>query len=152
MERNSSADLYYNRAFMTKVNEFKMTIQPNTYSMVAIDIEHFRLFNKLYGREAGDKLIDYIMDCLKQTAGQHAGVAGYMGGDNFAILMPDQPLLIQTLQEKITTGVKQWNNAIGFQPMIGIYPIDDISVSSEMIYDRATLALSQVPGKRKQQH
>jgi len=29
-------------------------ILPNTYCIVAIDIEHFRLFNKLYGRSSGD--------------------------------------------------------------------------------------------------
>lgn len=40
------------------------------YSMVAIDIEHFRLFNKLYGRETGDELILYIQNCLKEIAGR----------------------------------------------------------------------------------
>lgn len=147
MESNSSADLFYNRAFMAKVNEFILTIQPNTYSMTAIDIEHFRLFNKQYGREAGDELLAYISNCLKRIVEQHGGVAGYMGGDNFAILMPNHMTLIQDLRDEIINGLHKWNNTIAFQPMLGVYTIDDTSVTSEIIYDRATLALSQVPGK-----
>lgn len=46
-------------------------------------------FNKLYGRETGDELILYIQNCLKEIAGEHDGVEGYLGADNFGIFIPD---------------------------------------------------------------
>lgn len=147
MEQFPLIDLYYNRTFLAKVNEFKANIQPDTYCMVAIDIEHFRLFNKLYGRDVGNELICYIAKRLKNMQEQHGGVAGYMGGDNFGILMPYRMELIESLRDDITSGVKKWNNTIGFLPMLGVYILTDTETSSQLIYDRATLALSHVPGK-----
>lgn len=147
MENFPLIDLYYNRTFLAKIDEFKINIQPGTYSMIAVDIEHFRLFNKLYGRNTGNDLISYIANCLKDMQERYSGIAGYMGGDNFGIILPDRMDLIESLRDEITAGVKQWNNTIGFLPMLGVYLIDDTSVSSEIIYDRATLALSQIPGK-----
>ena len=39
--------------FMERLRKRLPEILPNTYCIVAIDIEHFRLFNKLYGRSSG---------------------------------------------------------------------------------------------------
>ena len=147
METCPLTDLYHNRTFMTKINEFKATIQPDTFSMVAIDIEHFRLFNKLYGRDAGDELIGHIAECLIKITKNHTSIAGYLGGDNFGILMPDRPKLIESLRDDISSAVRHWNNTIGFLPMLGVYRIDDPTISAEVIYDRATLALCYVSGK-----
>lgn len=44
-ELNPLTGLYYNRGFMKKAAVFLESIQPGSYSMVAVDIEHFRLFN-----------------------------------------------------------------------------------------------------------
>lgn len=68
MEGVQLSDFYYNRTFMSNVRSKMEMGLSGAYSMVAIDIEHFRLFNKLYGREAGDELILYIQNCLKEIA------------------------------------------------------------------------------------
>ena len=52
-ERNPLTGLYYDKFFLHKVDDIVKNAKPDTYCMVAVDIEHFRLFNKLYGREAG---------------------------------------------------------------------------------------------------
>lgn len=53
MEGAQLSDFYYNRTFMSNVRSKMEMGLSGAYSMVAIDIEHFRLFNKLYGRETG---------------------------------------------------------------------------------------------------
>lgn len=144
---NSLTGLLYNLSFIQKAGQFIQDLRPNTYCMIAIDIEHFRLFNKLYGRESGDKLLQYISNCLKEMGKKYTSVSGYLGGDNFAIVMPDMPDAFTELKDEIIKGVRQWNNTVGFLPALGVYPIDDISIAPEIIYDRATTALSHVMNK-----
>lgn len=139
---NPLTGLLYNHAFLQEAGSFLKDIQPNTYCMVAVDMEHFRLFNKLYGRKSGDQLIIHIADCLKRLLLMNIGVGGYLGGDNFALLLPDNPDLLTILNNDIIEGVKQWNNTIGFYPAFGVYPIEDVHMAPEDIYDRATTALS----------
>lgn len=145
-ELNPLTNLYYNRAFFEKADEYVKTIQPNTYDMVAIDIEHFRLFNKLYGRDEGDQLLIYIADCLRKVEDTHGGIAGYLGADNFCIIMPNQFGLVRELKYDIIKGLNRCSNMVGFLPAIGIYSIDGLSVQAVTMYDRASIALSHVVG------
>lgn len=145
-ELNPLTGLYYNRAFFKKADKYLENVEPRTYSFVAIDMEHFRLFNKLFGRDAGDELLVYIADCLKKIQNEHGGLAGYLGGDNFCLLMPDEFGLVRELKYDIMRGVNRWSNTAGFLPAIGVYSIDDTSVPAMMMYDRATIALSHVVG------
>lgn len=145
-EFNPLTGLYCNRAFFKKADNFLRGVKPHTYSMVAIDIEHFRLFNKLYGRDVGDELLVYIAECLKKVQREHGGIAGYLGGDNFGLLMPDEFALVRELKYDIIRGVNRWNHTVGFLPALGMYSIEDVAVPAMVMYDRATIALSHVLG------
>lgn len=138
--------LYYDRVFLQKADERLKTIEPNTFILTAIDIEHFRLFNKLYGRKEGDQLLCLISECIRRIQDQYDGVAGYFGGDNFALLMPDQPQALQNLQKEISEEISKLSDTVGFLPAFGIYQINDTSMSAIAMYDRATIALSHVFG------
>ena len=145
-ERNPLTGLFYDKIFLQRVDEILKNIVPNTYCMVAIDIEHFRLFNKLYGREAGDELLIHVADCIVKIRDTYNSAAGYFGGDNFGVLMPYEEELIKAFFDSIFEGVKKWNNAVGFMPALGVYVIDDVNVPAIMMYDRATMALNHVVG------
>lgn len=144
--RNHLTGLYYDRFFLRNADEVIKHNPPITYCMVAIDIEHFRLFNKLYGREAGDELLVHVADCVIKMRDTYNGAAGYFGGDNFGLLIPYKEELIKELLDSIIVGVKRWNNAVGFLPAMGVYVGDDESVSAMVMYDRATIALNHVVG------
>ncbi len=88
------------KRFFEMVDVRLSQIEPDTYCLVAVDIEHFRLFNQLYGREEGDYLLEYVADCLKNILYGWSGIAGYLGGDNFGILMPNQKELLKNLVMK----------------------------------------------------
>ena len=64
-ELNPLTGLYYSHNFFKKADEYLGQAKPKDYCLVAIDIEHFRLFNKLYGRDSGDELLIYIAECVK---------------------------------------------------------------------------------------
>lgn len=142
MNSNNLSDYYYNHSFMERLRKRLPEIPPNTYCIVAIDIEHFRLFNKLYGRSSGDEVIRYIYTCLKQSALEYDGIDAYLGGDNFVAFLPDDDEVLNNIRQKIIKKFSEWNNTSAFFPLFGVYTIKDTSVLPELMYDHAMLALS----------
>lgn len=142
MNSNNLSDYYYNHSFMERLRKRLPEILPNTYCIVAIDIEHFRLFNKLYGRSSGDEVIRYIYTCLKQSALEYDGIDAYLGGDNFVAFLPDDDEVLNNIRQKIIKKFSKWNNTSAFFPLFGVYTIKDTSVLPELVYDHAMLALS----------
>ena len=142
MNSNNLSDYYYNHSFMERLRKRLPEILPNTYCIVAIDIEHFRLFNKLYGRSSGDEVIRYIYTCLKQSALEYDGIDAYLGGDNFVAFLPDDDEVLNNIRQKIIKKFSEWNNTSAFFPLFGVYTIKDTSVLPELMYDHALLALS----------
>ena len=142
MNSNSLSDYYYNHSFMDGLRKRLPEILPNTYCIVAIDIEHFRLFNKLYGRSSGDEVIRYVCTCLKQSALEYDGIDAYLGGDNFVAFLPDDDEVLNNIRQKIIKKFSKWNNTSAFFPLFGVYTIEDTSVLPELMYDHAMLALS----------
>ena len=144
--KNQLTGLYFPASFMEQARSFIGQSPAGKYCMVAIDILHFRLFNKFHGRTVGNKLLRYIADCLKVRVQQYDGVAGYFEGDNFCVVMPWKMELVEQLWEDIRAGVDLMGGAVGVIPAFGVSPIDDLEFPPEMYYDRATLALSHVAG------
>ena len=142
MNSNNLSDYYYNHSFMERLRKRLPEILPNTYCIVAIDIEHFRLFNKLYGRSSGDEVIRYIYTCLKQSALEYDGIDAYLGGDNFVAFLPDDDEVLNNIRQKIIKKFSEWNNTSAFFPLFGVYTIKDTSFFPELMYDHAMLALS----------
>ena len=140
--------LFFPLGFMEEARLFLPQTVPNTYCMIATDILHFRLFNKLHGRGAGDQFLRHIAQCLERICKQHGGVTGYYQGDNFAIVMPWRMELIEQLKSDILAGLAQLagtvntSSLMSVTPVLGVAPIDDIQLPPEIYYDRATLALS----------
>ena len=62
--------------------------------MIAIDIEHFKLFNDWYGRQMGNKILGQIGLELQKIQNEFKTVAGYFGGDDFVVIMPNERPLI----------------------------------------------------------
>ena len=97
-ELNPLTGLYDSRGFINQAKAVIPNLPAKEYVMIAIDMAHFRLFNKFYGRDAGDKLLIYIADHLKNIQECHHGLAGYFGSDNFCIIMPSQKEMILQLK------------------------------------------------------
>ena len=84
--------------------------------------------------------------CLREEQQASGGVAGYMGGDDFGIILPDRPEVLERLQDKMIRYAKVRGGNAGFQPAFGIYPIVDRSISVSTMYDRAVIALGEMKG------
>ena len=76
-----------------------------TFSVVMIDIDHFKTFNDTYGHQAGDEVLRNLAKVLQQTAREMDLVARY-GGEEFTVILPDTPC------EDAAAGAERFRRAI----------------------------------------
>lgn len=138
--------LYNRAAFFKHTETFLKDNRDDSYCLMAVDIEHFKLFNEWHGQAAGNDFLVSIACYLKQVQDKNAGVAAYLGDDDFVVLLANQDEQIKQLQQQIIDQVKQYGNHAGFLPAFGMYLIKDLSVSVQTMYDRALIALAKVKG------
>jgi len=87
-------------------------------SAMMLDIDHFKLFNDRYGHQVGDQVLTTVATIIQQTI-REVDVAGRIGGEEFAILLPETGLVdAAEVAERIRASV-QANQ----QVLIGELPI-----------------------------
>jgi len=72
-----------------RVAEFQR--QQRTFSVVMIDIDHFKKFNDAYGHQAGDEVLRTVGRALRRKMREMDIVARY-GGEEFAVVLPGTPI------------------------------------------------------------
>lgn len=138
--------LYRKNIFVQKAVRLLQTSGTHEHCLMVIDIEHFKLFNEWYGQEAGDQFLIDIGLHLKKAQEEHEGIAGYMGDDDFCIILPNDQAVISSLQQKIMGYIRHYQGNVGFLPAFGLYMIEDCGVPIQTMYDRAAIAMSSVKG------
>src|SRR5262249_39949459 len=73
---------------------FKRYGQP--LSLLMIDIDHFKAVNDVHGHDIGDNVIRQIADGCRE-ARRATDIAARLGGEEFAILLPETPVDAATL-------------------------------------------------------
>ena len=113
--------------------------------MVTGNIMNFRLVNTLFGVQKGNELLVRAAALLREIAELAGGLCGRLGGDQFALLVPnnkyDEAALLhtaQTLAEAFNCGV--YTFCIHF----GVYRIDDPALPVSVMCGRANSALRTI--------
>ena len=134
-------DVFFNQANM-------LLAKPNfkKVAVFAVDINRFKLYNDIFGRKAGDDYLELIGNVLMQIAEDYHGIAGYLGGDDFCMMLPvfdkDGDYYIQKAEEYIQTNMVVET----FSPSVGIYMPENAGEDAAQLYDRAQMALSIIRG------
>ena len=81
------------RAFDTELVRFYADRRRNktTFSLLIMDIDHFKRVNDQYGHMVGDQLLKSFSRCLAETFRESDFVARF-GGEEFVALLPKAPL------------------------------------------------------------
>ncbi|MBO7674111.1 MAG: GGDEF and EAL domain-containing protein [Atopobiaceae bacterium] len=138
---NALTGLRYEKAFYSACEQNLANVTIN-WLVFAIDLQHFKLFNEWYGREAGDDVLSAVGHTIGKIADAHDGVAGYFGGDDFALLVPADRFDADELFERVHEAVTRHGASIGFLPAIGA-SYSRGSVSAFTLYDQASLACQE---------
>lgn len=88
-ETDSLTGLLNRGAFMHRLGEAARRYgAQGRLALVAIDLDHFKAINDGHGHPVGDAAIRSTGEVLAQTAREHKGFAGRIGGEEFALALP----------------------------------------------------------------
>ena len=138
--------LYNHDAFMKELRLRLQEDEGEDYAVVSIDIEHFLLFNDWYGNEEGDKLLLYVATKIQELCTSNHGIAGRIGGDDFAMLLPLASAGEDTIGNLMITWMQDYDVNVKFLPAAGIYVIDDKTISANQMCDFAAIAQQSIKG------
>lgn len=124
-------------------------------SLILLDIDHFKAVNDTYGHSAGDEVLRRLADLLSRDK-RGADVVGRLGGEEFALLLPETALeeafqLAERIRQDVADlAVSHNGKAIGISASLGVTkqrPGETI----EAILDRAdkTLYTAKETGRNR---
>lgn len=137
----------YNRRHMLKEmeRELNQTMRYKVpFSLVLIDLDHFKRVNDTYGHAAGDAVLKCVSRLLKKSA-RTTDVIGRWGGEEFLVLLP------HSTAEDALKATEKWLADITLQPVaipsgesvpvafsagVAAFKQDDASSSINEVIDR----------------
>jgi len=120
-------------------------------SLALIDVDFFKNINDQYGHIAGDRVLQHFTAQLLDVT-REIGVAGRMGGEEFAVFLPDTDgLAAYTLAEKLRqrvlqerpalSGIGDSANGIEYSISVGVAELEYAEMSIESWYNLADTCL-----------
>ncbi len=136
------------RAFFQFGNQLLQQVKRRKAPLVAVmfDLDHFKQINDTYGHEAGDEALRYI-GSLMQAGVRQSDVAARIGGEEFAILLPDTDTEAATeFCQRLMTSIRDGGLEYRGRPMaltgsFGIASMQDSAESLESLLSRADRAM-----------
>jgi diguanylate cyclase (GGDEF)-like protein len=62
---------------------------PENLSLLMIDVDHFKLYNDLYGHPRGDRVLSRVAAAMKAALRRPSDFIARYGGEEFAVILPD---------------------------------------------------------------
>lgn len=135
--------------FLRHANDYAIKHPDDRRCMVYIDLGHMRIFNDWYGKREGDALLGEVGDVLRDVEAHGVGFAGHWGQDDFMVCMPFDKKQINGLYYRILAIVSAHDDAIGFLPAFGVFPLERGADVSFADCDKAKFALGKAKHELK---
>ena len=142
-ERDELTDVYNKHIFLKyveRINKYKLNFNKD---MIVININHFHLYNELYGKEKGDKALIYIANILKEIAINNDGIVSRIEGNYFALYINH----IDNYDELINKIINDLNDKYDIKNItlkLGIYSISYNNESIDNAINRAKLVCDEI--------
>ena len=121
------------------------------WCVVDVDVEHYKLFSEWYGMASAQYLLKQMAELLQKTADETGGMAGYLGQDQFCLVIPYDMEKIEALYDEMRALISSVSAIDGFAPIFGVAPLDGSSSQIMEYYNHAALTAEEIkekPGKR----
>ena len=148
---DSLTGLLSRHAFFDNANNYVSLAkrEHRPFSVMIIDLDHFKLINDRYGHPAGDAVLKLFADVTNSVA-RRSDIVGRLGGEEFAVVLPNTTAaeaveFSQRLHTAINKAVLTFNDsAIRYTASIGLTEFEtDSEDSIDDLLARADLALYQ---------
>ena len=117
-----------------------------THAILEIDIDHFGVVNDIWGRQAGDQLLNETAQLIKKAV-RARDIVGRLSGDTFAVLLESCPIesatqLAQNVCEQVSGMAFEWQgHTHDVSISVGIAPITAESPSVNDLFSSVEVAL-----------
>ena len=133
--------------FLEKTDEL-MKESALALCMISMDIRNFHFYNKWHGRAQGDALLGAISDYLNDFIKGTNMVAGYLGGDNFSIVMEQDKVMEDRVIKGLDELVSRYaGDDKAISAAFGGYKFNGEDISASDVYDYTVDALGRVRNK-----
>jgi diguanylate cyclase (GGDEF)-like protein len=138
-------------------SEFKRAAREGTSLAVVLrDVDHFKKYNDHYGHPGGDACLQFIAQCVRAGRRSSRNLAARVGGEEFAILLPDTDLygaiaIADSVRKSIASAKREHaGNPSGYITLsCGVHAIlpGQGKVSPKTLIEAADAALYQAKAK-----
>lgn len=135
--------IYNKQAFYDATKRLLERNTERRYSLVLFDVNRFKMINELFGISEGDRLLRFIGDAAKACVADHE-TYGRIRDDVFCLCVCRSDAEILLLVDELRATVSESPLPFGLTLSIGVYGIDDRSLPTSIMVDRASLALRTV--------
>lgn len=139
--------LYNNRKFHQLTESF-ITDSTQPFSMISIDIDHFKKVNDVYGHTVGDEILKELGIRLKSLVSSENGYVTRNGGEEFVVLLPNSPPAMGLdLGERIRSSVARspfvasGGQDVSITVSIGVSSYPDNGLTIHDLYNAADMVL-----------
>ena len=142
-ERDGLTDVYNKHIFIEYVGRIDKYNPNAKKDMVILNITKFHLYNELYGHEAGDNVLVYIANILKDIVRENEGIVARLQADYFALYINHQDNYEELLNSIYAT-LKEKYNISNITLRLGIYGASLVNESVDNRIDRAKLVCDEI--------
>lgn len=147
MEKDNLTGLYSKEGFCHKMDEVLKTRPDILFDVIALDIEHFKLFNDTYGVDEGDQLLKFVARRIVDESGECNGICARVYADQFLIFCERREDYVRKMVNNINSKMKDYPLDMKVHVKMGVYEIHDITVSVNSMCDRAFIAVKAAKGR-----
>lgn len=111
-------------------------------SLLYLDLDNFKELNDSRGHQTGDTVLRLVADAMRMAV-RETDIVGRMGGDEFAVLMPETDgTLADSVAQRLAEGIKgAFPAAPAVTASIGVVSFDDTAATSDEVLGRADQAM-----------
>ena len=147
-QRDTLTNLRREKEFFENAHKLLASRELHGWCFIALDIEQFKFFNDWNGREAGDYVLAKIGSFLAKRETENGWLAGYLGQDDFCILMPYSESEVQNLYAAVSSIIMETGVSLSFTPLLGVCMVEGESDVLDLL-DRGKLAVAAAKGDFK---
>ncbi len=136
-QRDTLTGLYNRQYFMKSTAQMLRDNTDETYVLVRVDIDHFRLYNSSFGSKAGDTLLVNIANGIKLITAQRvkgAATYGRIESDVFCLCLPYHKKPLEDALIEVEHDIQGLCSTYRLKVSFGLYVIDDRNIELETMY------------------